>query len=224
MMIKHAKAWGPSHLRRVTIKEVHKTGEYLVADDGPSLVSLAQMGIVEVHTWNGRAEEPYIHDRVVLDVDPSASVRWPAVVAAALRLRALLKERGLESWVKTTGGRGLHVVVPIAPTKWETCLAFTRALADTLVAEAPDLYTVAMPKAGREAKILLDMLRNNRANTSVAAYSVRARRGAPVSMPLDWNELVPTLDPASLTLGSIGGRLASADPWAKFWKVRQRLR
>lgn len=223
MMIKHAKAWGPSALRRVNITEVHKTGEYLVADDGAGLVSLAQMGVVEVHTWNARAEAPYLHDRIVLDVDPGSRVGWPAVMEAALRLRVLLKERGLESWVKTTGGRGLHVVAPVAPSNWEVCLTFARAVADALVAEAPGRYTVAMPKAGREAKILLDMLRNNRANTSVAAYSLRARRGAPVSVPLSWDELVPQLEPASLTLASIGARLANPDPWSAFWKVRQRL-
>jgi bifunctional non-homologous end joining protein LigD len=221
-MIRHGKAWGPLPLRRITIQELHKTGEYLVAVDLAGLVSLAQMGVVEIHTWNGRAASPYDHDRVVLDLDPGVGVGWGRVVAAAHDLRDALRARGLRSWVKTTGGKGLHVVAPVGPTPWERCVAFARDVAASLVASRPDAYTLAWPKAGRERKILIDTLRNNRANTSVAAYSVRARGGATISMPVAWEALTPRLDPQAFTMSTIlqpGGE----DPWSEYWHVTQRL-
>src|SRR4051812_19190594 len=114
-MLRHGKAWGPPQLRRVTIRELRKTGEDLVAGTPEALVALAQMGIVEVHTWNARAETPYSHDRIVFDLDPGPRIAWPQVIAAAHLVRQLLTEHELRSWVKTTGGKGLHVVVPISP-------------------------------------------------------------------------------------------------------------
>ncbi|HVX93776.1 MAG TPA: DNA ligase D [Polyangia bacterium] len=221
-MIKHAKAWGPLPLRRVRIQELHKTGEYLVAVDREGLVSLAQMGVVEIHTWNGHAGAPYEHDRVVFDLDPGPGVAWPRVVAAAHALRELLETRRLRAWVKTTGGKGLHVVVPIAPTSWHACLAFARGVAEAMVRTQPRTYTVALPKAGRADKILVDVLRNGRANTAVAAFSARARAGATVSMPIAWDDLAPSLDPVAFTIASVpGGR--RADPWREYWRARQRL-
>ena len=115
-----------------TIRELRKTGEYLVADTPEALVALAQMGIVEVHTWNSRVETPYSHDRVVFDLDPGPKVAWAEVMAAAHLVRQLLTKQKLRSWVKTTGGKGLHVVVPISPAGGAACLAFAQALAGTL--------------------------------------------------------------------------------------------
>jgi bifunctional non-homologous end joining protein LigD len=221
-MIKHAKAWGPLPLRRVRIRELHKTGEYLVAVDRAGLVSLAQMGVVEIHTWNGRADAPYEHDRVVFDLDPGPGVAWPRVVAAAHALREQLETLRLRAWVKTTGGKGLHIVVPIAPAPWNACLTFARGVAEWLVRAQPRSYTVALPKAGRADKILFDVLRNGRANTVVAAFSARARAGATVSMPIAWDDLAPSLDPAAFTIAGVaGGR--RADPWREYWRARQRL-
>jgi bifunctional non-homologous end joining protein LigD len=222
VMIRHGKAWGPQALRRVVIEELHKTGEYLVVVDQAGLVSLAQMGVVEIHTWNGRASAPYQHDRVVLDLDPGAEVGWERVVAAAHELREELRSRGLRSWVKTTGGKGLHVVAPIQPAPWERCVKLARQVAATLVARRPDDYTLAWPKAGRERHILLDTLRNNRANTSVAAWSVRARPGATISMPLSWDALTPRLAPEAFSMPAALERLEE-DPWAEYWQVTQRL-
>src|SRR5438105_2516776 len=141
VMLRHGKAWGPSALRRVRIEELRKTGEYLVADTPEALVALAQMGIVEVHTWNADARAPYQHDRVVMDLDPGPEVGWAQVVAAAKLVRDALAAVGLRSWVKTTGGRGLHVVAPIVPAPAAACLNFARATARVLEQHRPDLLT-----------------------------------------------------------------------------------
>ena len=122
------------------------------------------------------------------------------MVGAAKLIRRTLAGAGLLSWVKTTGGKGLHVVVPIEPAPAAACLAFARTTAETLVAHDPALFTTALPKKGREAKIFIDALRNNRTNTAVAAFSLRARAGAPVSFPLAWTQLTPRLDPAAFDL------------------------
>ncbi|HVU51741.1 MAG TPA: non-homologous end-joining DNA ligase [Polyangia bacterium] len=223
IIVKHGRTWDALPLRRVMIEETRKTDEYLVADEEADLVELAQMGIVEIHTWQSRAEDPYLHDRLVIDLDPGPAVRWPEVVATARAARDLLGERHLRSWVKTTGGKGLHVVVPLEPTGWQSCLAFAKAVAARLVEDRPKLLTVAIPKAGRESKILVDTLRNGRGNTAVAAFSLRARAGAPISTPLAWDELGPGLDPAAFTVPAVLGRARRADPWADFWDLRQRL-
>jgi bifunctional non-homologous end joining protein LigD len=224
--MKHSKVWAPPALRRVKIQEKAKVGDYLVADTPAAVVSLVQMGILEIHTWNTRVERVELPDRIVLDIDPGSKVPWTAVIATARRLRRALDKLNLESFLKTTGGRGLHVVVPLAPSvDWKTCLAFSRAIAVALERADPATYTTAFAKAGREGKILIDYLRNNRTNTSVAAYSTRARPGCPVSVPLRWEELKPALDPASFTIRTIEKRLAKlkADPWAGYWKCRQKL-
>jgi bifunctional non-homologous end joining protein LigD len=224
MMLRHGKAWGPPAIRRVRIRELRKTGEYLVADSRTALVGLAQMGVVEVHTWNARAETPYEHDRIVVDLDPGPEVGWNDVVAAAKEVRQALRDLGLKSWVKTTGGKGLHVVLPIEPTAVEACLSFARDLAAAFVDHAPSQFTTANAKAGRERKILIDIFRNNRTNTSVAAYSLRARAGAPVSVPIAWDELGPPLRPATFNIASVPDRLRrDGDPWSGYWTTRQRL-
>jgi bifunctional non-homologous end joining protein LigD len=223
-MMRHGKAWGPAALRRVRIAELHKTGEYLVADTLAALVSLAQMGVVEIHTWNAAFAHPYQHDRIVFDLDPGPQVAWKEVVGAAKLIRRTLAGAGLLSWVKTTGGKGLHVVVPIEPAPAAACLAFARATSETLVAHDAALFTTALPKKGREAKIFIDALRNNRTNTAVAAFSLRARAGAPVSFPLAWTQLTPRLDPAAFDLRAVAaGSARWRDPWHDYWTTHQRL-
>jgi bifunctional non-homologous end joining protein LigD len=224
VMLRHGKAWGPPAIRRVRIRELRKTGEYLVADTRAALVGLAQMGVVEIHTWNSRAEAPYDHDRVVFDLDPGPQVPWRQVVSAATLVRRLLADLGLTSWVKTTGGKGLHVVAPIEPADVDACLAFSRAVAAVLVRDDPSRFTVANAKAGRERQILIDVMRNNRTNTSVAAYSLRTRAGAPVSLPIRWEDLGPRLSPSAFTLDTVRDRAArEPDAWADYWATRQRL-
>jgi bifunctional non-homologous end joining protein LigD len=224
--MKHSKVWSPAALRRVRIKEKHQLGEYLVADTPEALLSLVQMDIIEIHTWNTRDRAVELPDRIVIDLDPGPLVAFRQVVEAALRVRAALKALGLASFVKTTGGSGLHVVAPIVPERdWSECLAFARDLSEAFVRQDPKLFTTRNPKAGRERHILLDYLRNNRTNTSVAAYSPRARPGAPVSLPVDWDELTPKLDPLAFTVRTVPERLRAMgrDPWKKLWGLRQRL-
>jgi bifunctional non-homologous end joining protein LigD len=148
------------------------------------------------------------------------------VVAAARLVRDLLETLDLESWVKTTGGRGLHVVAPLAPREdWSMCLEFARAAAEALVRHDPAQFTTNFSKRGRERQILIDYMRNNRTNTSIAAFSTRARKGAPVSMPISWTELTARLDPASFTVKTAPARLAKQrnDPWADYFRLKQRL-
>ncbi len=218
--LRHAKAWGPAALRRVRIREKTKTGEYLVADDEVGLVALAQMDILEVHTWSSKVEDVERPDRMVFDLDPAPDVKWPEVRHAAHDLRGRLASLGLASFVKTTGGKGLHVVVPIVPgATWEDCLAFSRALARLLAREEPTRFVAAVPKAARRGKILLDYLRNNRGNTSVAAFSTRARPFAPVSVPLAWEELDEERKPDRWNVRDILERVRRQrrDPWEGFF-------
>ena len=222
--MKHAKAWGPGALRRVKIQEKTKIGEYLVADSIEGVVSLAQMGIVEIHTWNSTADDIERPNRIVWDLDPGPAVVWKQIVAAARLVRDVLKTLGLKSWVKTTGGRGLHIVVPLTPGRpVAECLRFARAVADVLVRANARLYTTTFVKAGRERKILIDYLRNNRTNTTICAFSPRARAGATVSMPISWNRLGAGPDRWTLITVPRYLRRSPADPWAHYWSTDQEI-
>jgi bifunctional non-homologous end joining protein LigD len=224
--LRHSKVWGPAAIRRVKIREKTKIGEYMVVDSLDALLSLAQMNVLEVHTWNSTVEHIEQPDRIVIDLDPGAKVGWTDVIAAARLLRSMLLELNLKSWVKTTGGRGLHVVVPIVRDRdWSVCLELARHIAAIAVEHDPSTYTMEFRKAGREDKILIDYLRNNRTNTSIAAFSVRARQGAPVSMPISWNDLKPSLTPDRFTLKTLRAYLKRqrSDPWRDYWRTQQRL-
>ena len=226
VFMKHSKVWAPAPLRRVRIQEKTKLGEYLIADDLAAVAGLVQMGVLEIHTWNSVFEDIERPNRIVIDLDPGERVAWPDVVRAGRLVRKALEALDLESYPKTTGGRGLHVVVPLVPhADWSACLDFSRALSEAIERSDPAAFTTQFAKAGRENKILIDYLRNNRTNTSIAAYSTRARDGAPVSVPLTWDELKPSLSPAALTLSTVPARLARlrGDPWKGYWTSRQKL-
>ena len=221
--MRHRKVWGPDVLRRITIREKTKVGEYLVIDDVDGIIALAQMGVVEIHAWNSTSKDIERPNRIVWDFDPGPQTAWADVVKSAKAIRGLLETLGLRSWVKTTGGRGIHVVVPIVPHRnWDECLDFARSVATALAATDPDLYTITFAKQGREKKILIDYLRNNRTNTSVAAYSARARESATVSMPIDWSQLSARLKPERFTVKTVG-RKALSDPWKDYWKAKQKI-
>ena len=195
-------------------------------DDLPGLIGLAQMDVLEIHTWNSGFADIEHPNRVVIDLDPGGAVEWKAVVAAARLVREMLGAMDLETFVKTTGGRGLHLVLPIRPAAdWSQCLEFARALAAALVRRRPSLFTATFAKAGRDDRILVDYLRNNRTNTSIAAYSTRARPNAPVSVPLAWTELTPRRGPERWTITTVPQRLKKlrADPWDAYWRLRQRI-
>ncbi|HTU99724.1 MAG TPA: non-homologous end-joining DNA ligase [Luteitalea sp.] len=224
--LKHGKAGSPASLRRITIREKTKADVYMVADTPEALVALMQMNWVEVHTWNSCAASIEQPDRIIIDLDPGPDVRWPQVVAAARDTRTVLESLGLQAWVKTTGGRGLHVVVPLLDgVSWRAGFDAGGQVAEALVGENPKLYTTAFAKDGREAQILVDVLRNRRGSTSVSAYSPRARAGATVSTPIAWDELSARKPPDRFTVRTIPSRLKKlgADPWHGYWTCRQGL-
>ncbi len=178
-----------------------KTEEYLFVDSVPGLVALAQAGILEIHPWNSRVARLEQPDQVIFDLDPDEALPFSRVAAAARRVRALLAERGLESFVKTTGGKGLHVCVPLLPERgWEELEEFTRAVALRLARDEPSAFTANMAKAQRKGKVYVDYLRNVRGANAVGAYSTRAREGAPVSVPVEWDELDRLSTPRDLTV------------------------
>jgi bifunctional non-homologous end joining protein LigD len=221
---KHVKYWAPAPVRRVHIQEKHKEGEYLVADSRAALVGLVQIGILEIHTWNSVVSDVERPNRLVFDLDPDTELPWEATIDGARLVRELLGEIGFESFVKTTGGKGLHVVVPILPgPSWDECAAFSRAVSEAIAARDRRFITT-MSKAKRQRKIFLDWLRNVRGATSVSAYSPRAKPGAPVSMPVSWEELGPKLRPADFNLNTVPDIVQSRkDPWARYGKIRQKL-
>lgn len=201
-------------------------GEYMRVHDMPGVVALAQLGTLEIHTWGAHADNLDQPDLIVLDLDPDPGVAWDRVALAALELRRRLHDAGLESFVKTTGGKGLHVVAPITRgIGWDDFKAFTRALVEAVQHDDPTHYTTNMAKAQRRGKIFLDYLRNGRGATFIAPYSPRARPGAPVAVPISWEELAHGVDPSRLTTASVPRRLATLqdDPWAGIHEVEQAI-
>ena len=228
---KHVATGARSPLAKIMIKErdtdADKPEPFLVIRDHAGLVALAQLGVLEIHTWNSTDRAVDFPDRFVMDLDPGPDVPWAEVIEAARLMRDVLRAVGLESFVKTTGGKGLHVVVPMAPVlTWDASLELSRAIAGLVVKQHPRRYTTALPKAGREKKILLDYLRNHRGATSVAAFSTRQRPTATVSVPIAWDELGTGLRSGDFDIITVPQRLAKlgADPWAGYWNNPQTLR
>ncbi len=219
--------WAKEPLRRVNIQEQKKIGEYLLVDSPAALVALAQGDILEVHVWNAKADDLERPDRIVFDLDPGRAVTWASVVEAAHELRRALEALDLRSWVKLTGGKGLHVVVPfVAERAWQEVFSFARSVAGALVRLDPGLFPLEFGKHGRERRILVDYKRNHRAAVAVAAFSARARPGGAVSAPVAWRELEPSLAPDAYRVTNMTQRLTRLrmDPWKEFWASRQRLR
>lgn len=226
--MKHSGAWAPKALARIKIQEKTKVDDYLVLDDLAGLMSLVQMSVLEVHTWGSTREQLEQPNVIVMDLDPDPTVGWDSVVLTAKLLRQRFGDLGLETFVKTTGGKGLHVVAPLEPAlSWEQTFDVSRAIAAALEREVPKAFTTVMSKSERHGKIFLDFLRNNRGSTAVAPYSTRARAGATVAVPLHWDELEKKLDPAAFTMATVPKRLAKlkADPWAAagYFKLRQQV-
>jgi bifunctional non-homologous end joining protein LigD len=225
---KKAGAWTPPQVRRFAVPE--RGEEHLHVDSVPGLVALAQAGILEVHPWNSRVSHLERPDQVIFDLDPDEALPFSRVAAAARRVRALLAERGLESFVKTAGGKGLHVCVPLAPEHgWEALEEFSRAVALRLARDEPSAFTATMAKAQRKGKVFVDYLRNVRGANAVGPYSTRAREGAPVAVPVDWDELDRLSGATDFTVAEVPLRVLGfaagrpADPWARYLACRQRI-
>ena len=211
-------AWKGLNRNIVLVNDPEEPEALISIRDFDGLMALVQSAALEIHPWGSTVTDWERPDMIVMDLDPGDDVAWTSVIAAAEEVRARLKSAGLAAFVKTSGGKGLHVVSPVKPkAEWPAVKAFTKSIADSMAADSPERFVSTIPKARRHGKILIDYLRNQRGMTAVAAYSTRARPGAAVSMPLAWEELSPEIGPAYFTIRNAPTRLSSvADPWADF--------
>jgi len=215
-------AWKGLNSNIVTVKDPTDTAdeEPLIAiNDLDGLIGLVQAAVLEIHPWGSTITDWEKPDTIIMDLDPGEGVSWETVIAGANEVRERLEKAGLAAFVKTSGGKGLHVVAPLTPkAQWPAVKAFTKTMADAMAADSPDKYVSTITKSKRTGKILIDYLRNQRGMTAVAPYSTRARPGAAVSMPLAWGELSPAIGPAYFTVLNAPTRLASleSDPWKDF--------
>lgn len=222
-------AWKGMNDRILTLHDPQdKQGEPIVGIEGfDGLIGLVQGGVLEIHPWQASLDDLEKPDQIVMDLDPGEGVTWEAMMAAAREVRERLEAEGLACFVKTSGGKGLHVVSPVRRMAgWEEVKGFAKRIADDMAADSPDRFVATVSKAKRKGKILVDYLRNGRGATAVAPYSTRARDGAAVSMPIGWDELGPDIGPATFTVMNAAARLANlaADPWADFDKARAPIR
>jgi bifunctional non-homologous end joining protein LigD len=223
---KHISATMPKAVHGVKIKEKDGTDIYLAVNNITGLISLVQMGVLEFHPWPAREDKVERPDMLVFDLDPDPEVDWKAVIQGARDVRDCLAALGLESFLRISGGKGLHICAPLSRRNtWDELKSFAHGVADTMVRAAPDRYTSNMSKAKRRGKIFVDYLRNQRGATAVASYSTRARAGAPIAVPLAWDELSTKLKPNMHTVANIHKRLAKGfkDPWKDFFKTKQSI-
>ncbi|WP_158266212.1 non-homologous end-joining DNA ligase [Allosphingosinicella deserti] len=221
---RHAGSGVPEQLGEIVIPGFDEP--YLYIKDVPGLIALVQMGVLEMHPWAVTVEHPDRADRIIFDLDPDEGLGFDSVIAAAKEVRERLTAIGLQSFVKTTGGKGLHVVVPIEPTaEWRDVKSFAKGLSAEMAADSPGKYLTKISKAERAGRLFIDYLRNDPTSTAVAAYSTRSREGAPVAMPLTWAQVKNGLDPCAYTIATVPGLIArqSSDPWADMPSVRQLL-
>ncbi|MFC3816222.1 non-homologous end-joining DNA ligase [Lysobacter sp. GCM10012299] len=219
----HADSLGAG-VHSITLDEVSGTGEYLYIDNADGLLDLVQLNTLEFHPWGARTSDVEHPDRLVFDLDPDEGIAWSELKSAARDIRDRLAALKLRSWVRLSGGKGLHVVVPVRPkADWAQAKAFCEDFAGQLVTESPKRYVATASKAKREGRIFIDWLRNTRGATSVASWSLRARAGVPVCMPLSWDELAQVRKPGAYDLRKAAKRAESLkqDPWDGFSRVRQ---
>jgi bifunctional non-homologous end joining protein LigD len=212
-------------IRRLKIKESKGIFETIYVENAGGLVQLVQNGALEIHTWGARADDVERPDQLTFDLDPDEKLPWPRMIEAALEVKRRLNALDLPTFLKTTGGKGLHIVVPIKPSlNWDEIKTLCKALADSMTRAEPTKYLATISKAQRKGKILIDYLRNGRGATAVCAYSTRARAQGSVAMPIAWSELTEELRPDQFTIKNAPERLASVDdPWADFEQERTRL-
>ena len=193
--------------------------DVVVIDDRDGLLALVQASVLEIHPWGASADDPDRPDRLIFDLDPGEGVGWDQIAAGARDVRERLAALHFASFVKTTGGKGLHVVVPLVPkADWSTAKAFSKRIATEMASDAPDLYVATVAKRARPGRIFIDYLRNQRGATAVSAYSTRARPGAPVSVPVTWNELTSLGSGGRFRVDNLASRIAAIreDVWAGF--------
>ncbi|HEX5549638.1 MAG TPA: DNA ligase D [Nitrospira sp.] len=223
---KHVNEKVPPAIGRIEIEEDEGRETYMLAESPEALLGLVQMGVLEVHTWGATKDRLERPDRLTFDLDPDPSVPWAQVIEAAHLTKTLLEELGLVCFLKTTGGKGLHIVTPIQRTQgWEVVKTFAKMVADHLVTTIPQRFTSNMSKRVRKGKIFIDYLRNARGATAIAAYSTRAKPGAPVSVPIAWDELSKELPSDYFTVMNVPERLKRLrhDPWEAYGRSIRRV-
>ena len=213
-----------SEVPRMRIRERKGSGEYLYVQDIAQVVALVQAGTLELHTWGCTVDDVEQPDTLVLDLDPDPALPWSVMLEAARSLYDRLRAMGLHAFLRTTGGKGLHLVAPLVPgIGWQDLSQFAKALADRLVEEYPKRFTTRMAKSERHGRIFVDYLRNSRGNTAIACYSTRARPGAPVATPIRRDELGPRMTGDRYSMQSVRRRLRAlaGDPWEDYQQARR---
>lgn len=223
---RHYNKMTPKALKSIDIKSKDDIEPYIYLDDKEGLLSLVQMGVLEIHPWGSLITSLETPDIIIIDLDPAPDVTWKDVVTAAFDIKEELAQLKLISFVKTTGGKGLHVLIPIRPEyEWDVIKNFTHVFVDYLEKRKPAQYISKMTKSKRGGKIFVDYLRNQRSATAIGAYSTRSRIHAPVSVPLEWDELTHSREDTDFNIKTLPKRLEhlKKDPWSNFWKIKQSL-
>ncbi len=221
---KHLNSGSGKALKPVAIAEKKGTSDYPYITDPQGLIDLVQLGTLEIHAWGSTIDDVEKPDVLVFDLDPDEGISWDELKYATVELREFLKQIGLESFVRTSGGKGLHVVVPVTPTQeWDDAKAFCKAVAQRMADKQPNRYVANMSKAKRKNKIFVDYLRNGRGATAICNYSTRGKPHAPVATPLEWNELIELDSAQAYRLDNIRKRIESLnrDPWEGFFDMEQ---
>jgi bifunctional non-homologous end joining protein LigD len=221
---KHASEGWPDEFKAISIREKSGTDKYLYIEDERGLVAAAQMGVLELHIWCCHVDEVEKPDRLVFDFDPDEGLDFVHVRQAAKDMRGMLEEVGLQSFPMVTGGKGVHVVVPLKRGhSWDEHREFAEALARVMAEREPDRFIATMSKAKRRGKIFVDYLRNQRGATAISPFSTRARKGAPVAVPVSWERLARLDSAHPVAVGEVKRFMGAKDPWPGYFKLRQGL-
>jgi bifunctional non-homologous end joining protein LigD len=223
---KHMDELDSPYIDKIRVKEEKAARDYGTLDSIQGILTVVQMGALELHTWNSRADKLEKPDRFIIDLDPDEGLAWELVIDAAREVKALLNELGFECFAKTTGGKGFHIVTPIERrSDWNEVRDFSRAIAAAVQTASPDRYTLDVSKAKRRGRLLLDYLRNTRGATAVEVFSTRAREGATVSAPISWEELEKGTRSDAFNIYNLPERLKKLkkDPWKDYNSTRQAI-